>query len=147
MSESSSTLLGNLGVIVLVWIAALIIGQIVKAAMLKSLAKAGEKAQSAAESRVRKGVTIFNVAVTALAAITLLIFVLFMNNARVKAPDQVDKIRQAPLPENFQEPTQEDIATSNEAATKKKSEEARQKASEDNTKAMDESIELFRKTK
>jgi uncharacterized membrane protein len=147
MSESSSTLLGNLGVIILVWIAALVIAQVVKLAMLKSLAKAGEKARAAAEGRVRKGVTIFSVAATAVAAITLLIFLLFMNNARVKAPDQVDKIRQAPLPENFQAPSKEDVAKSNEAAETKKSEEARKEATEDNTKAMDESIELFRKTK
>ena len=145
MTESSSTLLGNMGVIVLVWFTVLCIAQIVKVAAVKSLAKAGEKAQAAAESRVRKGVAIFCIVATALAAIALLVFALFLNNASVKDPEQVDRIQQAPLPEDFKPPTKEDIAKSNEEAVTEKADQVRKEATEDNTKAMNESIEMFRK--
>lgn len=154
----SSTLTWNLIVICLVWITGIIIIQVIKFSLLKSLNTVAdgndpENADTitakmlAQRVRVKQGAKIFNIAITAAAAITLLVFLLFMNNNRVKPGNEVKKIEQAPLPEKFKQMTPEEIKQSNEQAVTAKTVELQKKATEENTKAMDDGINIFKKAK
>ena len=159
MFETLSPLVGSLIVIVLVWITALIIGLIAKVSVLKSLGSAGKETKTGdtpdadlqktvdRRIKIRKGFKIYNIAVSAIAAVSFLIFVLFMNNLGAKSEADTAKIDTAPLPENFQPPTEKEIEKSNEQAVTNKADEVKQEAIEDNTKAMNEAINTFKKAK
>ena len=148
MFETLSPLAGSLIAIVLVWITALIIGQIVKVSILKSLESEEEKEKNVERiSNIKKGFKVYNIAVSAISAVAFLIFALFLNNLGAKDESRLDKIQQAPLPEDFQTPTKAEIDKSNEKSVSEKSEEVREKATKDNTKAMNDAIDIFKKAK
>ncbi|MCF6174400.1 MAG: hypothetical protein L3J71_01395 [Victivallaceae bacterium] len=154
----SSALTWNLIVICLVWITGIIIVQIIKLSLLKSLNAAAESENSPEDSsisdkilaqrvRVKQTARIFSAIITATAIVTLLVFALFMNNSRVKPESEVEKIQQAPLPEDFKPQTTKEIEQSNKQAVTEKSEELQQKATEANTKAINDGINIFKKAK
>ena len=88
--EALSPLVGSLVVIALLWVAALIIGQIAKLSVLKSLdAKVGEEnksdtADASVEEnvnrriKIKKGFKIYNIAVSAISAVAFLFFALLV---------------------------------------------------------------------
>jgi mannitol-specific phosphotransferase system IIBC component len=157
-AEITSPLTWNLIVICLVWITGIIIVQIIKLSLLKSLNAAAESENSPEDSsisdkilaqkvRVKQGARIFSAIITATTIVTLLVFALFMNSSRVKPESEVQKIEQAPLPENFKPQTAKEIEQSNKQVVTEKSAELQKKATEANTKAMNDGINIFKKAK
>lgn len=157
--ESLSTLAGSIIVIVLVWLTALIVGQIAKFSVLKSLDKIADdenKTDTADASvedtvnrriKVKKGFAVYNIAISAITAVAILFFALFMNNLAAKDEAELDKIKPAPLPAKFEAPSKTTIEKSNEEAVTEKAEQVKNDAAEANTKAMNEAINTFRNAK
>lgn len=154
-AEITSLLTWNLIVISLVWVIGIIIVQISKLSLLKSLDAAadGNSSESTTEKiiaqkiKVRQVARIFTIAITAITVVALLVFVLFMNNSRVKPASEVKKIEQAPLPADFTPMTEVEIKQSNKTAVTEKSAELQKKATEANSKAMNDGINIFKKAK
>lgn len=154
----SSSLTWNLIVICLVGITAIIIIQIVKYALLRSLNTAAESNSPSSSNKITTKILDQKIKVkqvakilcsitTAATVITLLVFILFMNNSKVKKVSEVDKIKQAPLPKNFKPMSNKAIKAINEKVSTAKSIKLQKQATEENTKAMNNAIDIFKKSK
>ncbi len=154
-AETISPLMWNLIVISLIWIIGIIIVQISKVSLLKSLDAAADNNNAASvtdkivaqKNRVKQSARIFTIVITAISTVTLLIFVTFMNNSRVKLESEINKIEQAPLPKSFKAQTAKEIEQLNRTAVTEKSIELREKAIRENNKAMNDGIDIFKKAK
>ena len=154
MFAESSYLGWNLTVIVLVWLTAVIIGQIIKYALLQAVAtkdainlNSESVDKSVITAQIERKIQLFNIAVSATAIITLVIFILFMNHSQAKKTGEITRISPAPLPENFVPPSKEQIKRINQKVTTVKSEKMRQQAVKMNNKAMQDAAKLFNNTK
>jgi len=90
---------------------------------------------------------VVNVIIIIATLITLVVFVFFMENGSNSKASPMPLIKQAPLPENFKAPSKREIEKINEQATQDKSNEVKEEASEANNRAMDEGINVFKKSK
>ena len=155
VTETLSSLENSLIAIVLVWGTALIIGQIIRVAVSSSLnnifaRKNGAKTQetkSKAQEKVRIGCKLFNISITSATIVTLVVFLLFMNNREAANPQELNTIQPASLPVGFKTPSAEEIEASNEEAVNHQPREANKQAEESNTKAMNDAINLFKNVK
>jgi len=154
----SAALTWNLIVICLVWITGIIIIQLIKFALLRSMnviaTDNAAKNSATPEAKivdqrikVKQGAKIFSSAITAATVIALLVFALFMNNNKVKPASDVNKIEQAPLPKNFSPMTTKAIKQANAQAVTEKSKALQQKAIKENSNAMNDGINIFKKAK
>ena len=154
----SSTLTWNLIVICLVWITGIIIIQLIKFTILSSIKvmttdKTAENNTTLTAKianqriKVKQGAKIFSSLITVAAVITLLVFALFMNNNKVKPASETNKIKQAPLPKNFTPMTTTEIQQTNVQAVTQKSKTLQQKATQANTNAMNDGVNIFKKAK
>jgi hypothetical protein len=154
----STALTWNLIVICLVWLTGIIIIQLIKFALLNSIKvmttdKTAENNTALTAKianqriKVKQGAKIFSSLITVAAVITLLVFALFMNNNKVKPTSETNKIKQAPLPKNFTPMTTTEIKQTNVQAVTQKSKILQQKATQANTNAMNDGINIFKKAK
>lgn len=152
-SESISPLGNNLIIISLVGFTALVIVQIMRAAILRSLVSLMEVAGSDVnlleikKKRVKALMKIVTLIVTIATLITLVVFLFFMGNGSNNEASTKPLIKQAPLPKDFKAPSKIEIEKVNEQATQDKSNEVNEEASEANNRAMDEGINIFKKSK
>lgn len=140
----------------MVWVSLIIMGQVAKMGFLngakvvvdnvendKARLKA-EKTYESAKKKINAGFKIFNIALTTVTIVFVVIFVVFLSNWGAKSEYQTDKIEQAPLPENFTATTEEAIVVSNEEAVTIKSTKNEKEATEANNNAMTEAAKLFK---
>ena len=86
------------------------------------------------------------ITITGLAIIIVIFFVLFQFNPTHRSEDEMKLTTPAEIDESYKPPTKEAIEKSNKEAAERPHQEKEEEAEKANIKAMEESIELFRKT-
>ena len=145
------SLLPHLITVFLIWNTALIISFIAKKNIMKGIYAMAEEGKTEKEIKERKNMaskifTIINLIIHIIALISAIIFLLFVYNPMEREAEEISSIKEATVDETFVEPTREEIKKSNKKIIEEKHKEKEIEAREDNTRAMNESIELFRKT-
>jgi heme/copper-type cytochrome/quinol oxidase subunit 1 len=146
-----TSVLPHLITVILLWLAIIIIVQLVKRGTFKSIDKlqADEEAKEKAEARkksVQKVASIVSIGASVIAAAIIVLVVFFLYNPTERNYEELDNIKTATIDEKFVEPSKEEIEALNvKSHDVKKSEAKEVEAQEDNIQAMEESIDLFRK--
>jgi len=152
MIEGLRAIAPHLYTIALLWLLAIIIAQAVKWVILRGMEEAQSKDDEAVKANmerqqnVRKSVRVFNIAATAVAGVFILGCVLFLYNPTERTYEEMDRIKEATVDEDYAPSSKEEIEALNvESHDVKKSKEKKVKAHEENIEAMDESVAIFRK--
>ncbi len=149
--EGLETLAPHLYTIALLWLAVIIIVQIVKWAIFRGMEKVQADEETGKEIKerkeyARKVVYFFNLGTTVIASGAIIICVFFLYNPAERSYEELDRIKTATVDEDYVPPSEEEIEALNiESHDVKKSEEKKAKAHEENIEAMDESVAIFRK--
>lgn len=141
--------------VLLLWLIMLIIGQMVKIILLKSVDSNSAETKGEDDFRtgkidekkglIRKWSRIFSLALTLAAFASIVVFLFFMNNPDVKQADKKgDTIKTAPLPENFRAPSDKEIAESNNQAVSADVEKMKEEAVKANNQAINEAKKIFK---
>jgi len=147
---------GSIVAIVLLWFTSMIIVYFIKIALLKSLRLVTEgegqdvdtdKKVLLKKNRICVYSKLLHIALTLLAIIAIMFFVFFMNTPNAEQKKNIQTIHQAPLPQNFHSPSQEEIKKSNQKSIAGSLEKVKVNAQDANAKAMNDSIKLFKNTK
>jgi len=145
------SLLPHLITIGLLWIVALIVIQLIKAGIFRSIAKlqADDETKAEAEERkkaVSKTVSIANIVVTVIAFAVFVIVAVFLFAPFEREYEEMDTIKEASVNKNYIPPSKEEIKQLNvESHDVKVSEAKKAKAEKENIEAMQDSVALFRK--
>ena len=151
-TPTTSMLHDNIKTVLLLWMSVLVIGELIKFLMLQTIKPQNktdnnvQKYSKNKKSQICKYIKLFNIAISIIAIVALLFFALFANNAENK-PIDTKNITPAPLPKNFEPLNIPQIKKSNEIVTTKRIDKINEKARKENSKAMNESINLFKNTK
>jgi cell division protein FtsN len=146
-----TSVLPHLITVILLWLAIIIIVQLVKRGTFKSIDKlqADEEAKEKAEARkksVQKVASIVSIGASVIAAAIIVLVVFFLYNPTERNYEELDNIKTATIDEKFVEPSKEEIEALNVKSHDVKRSEAKEaEAQKDNIQAMEESIDLFRK--
>jgi nitrogen fixation/metabolism regulation signal transduction histidine kinase len=126
------------------WVVAMILIAVVKYYVLKSmnLLELGENAERKA---IEKVAGMWRIVATCTAIVVALLFVFLIFNPTERPPEEIQTIPEALVDETYVPPTEEEISKSNEERLKAQHEPREKEAEEDNTKAMNDAINLFRK--
>lgn len=127
--------------ITLLWVAVIVIAQLIKRATFRVLRKEGKFKQH--QKRINKTVYYVNTGATAVALAIILLIVLFLYNPTERSYHEMDKIGTI-VPEVI-EPTKDEIKASNKEVMESKSKQKEEEAEQDNMEAMEEAEKLFHK--
>lgn len=135
------SMLPHIITVILIYLAILIIAQIVKRSMLKSIGVVKGMKGFIKKRGISRIVSLVNIWATGAMVVVVVLIVLFLSNPFERS--HVPTIAEAAIDESFQEPTKAKIATSNKEVIKKKHLEKEQEAETDNAAAMKEAANLF----
>lgn len=145
------TLLPHLYTIALLWLAIIIIVQIVKWATFRGMEKVQADEETGKEIKerkeyARKVIYFINLGTTVIALVAMIICIFFLYNPTERSYEELDHVKAATVDEDYVPLSEEEIEALNiESHDVKKSEERKAEAHEENIKAMDDSIAIFRK--
>lgn len=127
--------------IVLLWIAVIVIAQLIRRATFRELRKVSKLKQN--QRRINKNVSMINTIATLLALSIIVLILLFLYNPTERSYEEMDKI--GTITPEIIEPTKDEIRASNKEVIESKSKQKEEEAEQDNTEAMEAAEKLFRK--
>jgi len=144
------SLLPHLITIGLLWLVVIIVIQLIKAGIFRGMDKlqADNEVKAEIEKRkekIRKTVSIANTVVTVIALAIFFITAVFLFSPMERTYEEMDKIKEAVVDEDYVPPSKEEIEEFNiESHDMKISEAKETEAEKENIEAMKDSISLFR---
>jgi len=140
------TMIPQVVAVALLWLTAIVIIQLVKRVAISGVDSLGnEEGGEAKKEKLAKMFSLASIAATAIAVAALVILVLFASNPTARTSEQMGSIKGARTDKDYVAPTKDEIEAVNKDATEKKHIEKETEATEDNAKAMKDSIDMFRK--
>lgn len=135
------SILPHLITIALLWVAIIVVVQLIKHATFRVLRKEDKFKQH--QKRINKTVFYVNTGATTLALAIVLLIMIFLYNPTERSYEEMNKIGTI-VPEVIK-PTKDEIKASNKEVMESKSKQKEKEAEQDNIEAMEKAEKLFRK--
>ena len=133
------SVLPHLITVALLWMAVIVIIQLVKRAALKELPKMDRQLRK----NIKRNTSYINTGVTVLALAIIVLIVLFLYNPTERSYEEMDKI--GTITPEVTEPTKDEIKASNKEVIQSKSIDKEKEAEQDNIEAMEKAEKIFNK--
>lgn len=134
-----TSVLPHLITVALLWLAVIVIIQLVKRAALKELPKMDRQLRK----NIKRNTSYINTGVTVLALAIIVLIILFLYNPTERSYEEMDKI--GTITPEVTEPTKDEIKASNKEVIQSKSIDKEKEAEQDNIEAMEKAKKIFNK--